>query len=201
MSPARAMGPPNPVAPSRRKYSANARSGGRALTRRGSSPPALPRAGASSTGRPLPGHERGMEVVEEDAAAREALAVVRLHGIEPGQELAHAGRLRPPVLPVLEIEVVDDLRHLSERPIASAEPAEHGLEGATVALVGERPSHHVEADLGRTWLLAGGVDEAEAGARVDEAAHQPGRRDAVDVDVPARHPHLSHELAHPAPRA
>ena len=60
---------------------------------------------------------------------------------------------------------------------------EQHLEGAAVALVRELGLEHVEADLARLRRVALARHELEARLGVDEAADQPGRGDAVDVDA------------------
>ena len=83
---------------------------------------------------------------------------------------------------------MDDLGDRLERRVVRPACAEQDLEGAVVALVRELGLEHVEAELARLRHVALGRHELEPGLRVDEAADQPGRGDAVDVHALARHP-------------
>ena len=83
---------------------------------------------------------------------------------------------------------MDDLADRAERRIGEAGFGQQHLEGAAIAAMGELALEHVEAQLARRGDVAGARHELEARARVDEAADQPGRGDAVDLHALARHP-------------
>src|SRR5512140_2615662 len=83
-------------------------------------------------GDPLP--EGAVEVVEQGGSPFEPDLVVRLRHDETLDQLLDAGRVDAPELPVLQVDVVDDLRDLREGGIADAEADHHRLEGAPVPL-------------------------------------------------------------------
>src|SRR6266542_6631086 len=58
---------------------------------------------------------KGMEVVEQRRAAREARLILGMRGGDPRDELPDAGRLLAAVLRVLHVDVVDDLGDRPER--------------------------------------------------------------------------------------
>src|SRR3546814_8865466 len=62
-----------------------------------------------------------------------------------------------------------------------------GLEGAAVAFVGELSVRHVEPQFVRLRHISFAIDELEARLGVDEAANEPGGRDALDMESAARH--------------
>ena len=66
--------------------------------------------------------------------------------------------------------------------------AEQHLEGAAIAAVRELALEHVEAQLARLGLVAARGHELEARLLIDEAADQPGRRDAIDLHAAAGDP-------------
>ena len=99
-----------------------------------------------------------------------------------------AGRIRPPELPVLEIEVVNDLRELSQRRVLQSTSAAHRLERASVTFVGEVRANHVEGSFDRSDRASRGIDKPESRRRIDEPSNQPGRREPVDVGIAACHP-------------
>src|SRR5262245_8943768 len=109
--------------------------------------------------------------VEECGAFGQAAAVV---GMASGDALNHrgdAGRFRPLVAIVLEIEVVDDLRDRLERGVARVRRrAQQHLEGAELTLVRELALEHVEANDGGGWDGAVGRGKDERGGWIDEAA-------------------------------
>src|SRR5690349_22256024 len=109
------------------------------------------------------------------------------HGDRVDDEL-DAARLRPRVVVVLEIDVVDDLGDRPYRGLRDPEPREQHLEGAQLALVRVFAVEHVEAEIARTVAVFARGDELEPGLRIDEAADEPRARHAIHVDPGARHP-------------
>mgnify|MGYP003344358249 CR=1 FL=1 len=89
---------------------------------------------------------------------------------------------------VLEVDVVDDLADRGQGGVGKAGMRHQHLEGAAVADMGELAFEHVEAQLAGLGRVTARGHELERGVAIDEAADQPGRRDAVDLDAPARHP-------------
>src|SRR5205823_3046567 len=86
-------------------------------------------------------------------------------------------------LPVLQIDVVDDLRDGTHCRIVYREPGAQDLEGAEIALVRELGLEHVEAELARLGTISLARYEFEPRVRVDDAPNQPGARDPIDVDA------------------
>src|SRR5471030_1768122 len=73
--------------------------------------------------------------------------------------------------------------------------ADQHLEGAAVAHVRELALEHVEAQFAGLRRITGARHELEARAGIDEAADQPRRGDAINLDALARHPRAILERA------
>ena len=80
----------------------------------------------------------------------------------PAIKARDARRLRAPELPVLDVDVVDDLGDRRRGPArASANRSTQHLEGAAVAVVGEGRLEHVERELPVPGPVALPGDELE----------------------------------------
>src|SRR5439155_2937346 len=102
-------------------------------------------------------------------------------------------------LPVLQIDVVDDLGDGTHCRIVYRDPGAQDLEGAEIALVRELGLEHVEAELARLGTISLASDEFEPRVRVDDAPNQPGARDPIDVDALPSDPPTTTKLLHPSP--
>src|SRR5688572_28398013 len=150
-------------------------------------------AGSLSGGLPIrAGSPEGLvELIEQFEPAGQASVIVGGSLEDSLQETLDAGCLRPSVLPVFEVDVVNDLRHLFQRGVAGANFAKKGLERAAISIVGEIGLRHVEADLTAALGFRSGIDQAKPRAGIDEAANHPGGGDPIDFHAAARHPGLS----------
>ena len=129
-----------------------------------------------------------VECVEDDGTLLDAILILGAHPGSSCDEVLHASHLLAAELGLLEIDVVNDVRHGAQRRVVDRESAQHHLEPAKVAVVGELGVEHIEAKLSHGRSVAAGRDELERGLRIDEATDEPGARDAVDVDSLARDP-------------
>src|SRR5262249_12901797 len=141
----------------------------------------------------MPFPERFVELVEEERSALEARLVLGVCENQASDQLLDPGRLGAHELAVLEIDVVDDLPDLRQRPLREPHPRQERLERAAIPLVAEIPAHNVKADLASARRLFR-IDEPEPRLRIDEAADGPGGGDAVDVNAAACPPRRAAEL-------
>src|SRR5437660_4808296 len=186
--------PPGPVACVRRAQSARRTPGCRAAGSRGETPAgsnARPRGSSSSRcllglaccaclGRG--GRQRRVQRVEERGAVRQPRGVLRVLLRDAGDQSLDPGRLGPPELGFLAVDVVHDLRDDAERAIVEPEARHERLEGAGIPLVRVLGLEHVEPELAWPRPVSLGGDELELRLRVDEPANEPRARDAIDVD-------------------
>ena len=99
-----------------------------------------------------PAGKGAVEIVENGAAALQALVVVGAGRGDAGDQAADAGRFLAAVLAVLQVDVVDDLADRGQRRIVETGLGQQHLEGAAVAVVRELALEHVEAQLARLRL-------------------------------------------------
>jgi hypothetical protein len=125
---------------------------------------------------------------KDGRALGEARFVVRVGGAKSSDEAIDARGFWPPVFPVLEVDVVDDLGDLVQGRIVQVEALHQHLEGAAIALVGVLRLEHVEAQLAGRRLVALAGHELEARLLVDEVPDKPGAGNAVDLDALACDP-------------
>ncbi len=113
--------------------------------------------------------------------------IVGLARCDPGDHECHTGRFGPCVLPILEVQVMNDLRELAQGWIMPAKSFHECFERAPLTLVAKVRLGHVEAQLAGIQRL-GRSDEAELRFVIDEPPNEPRARDAIDENSSARHP-------------
>src|SRR5438132_8780293 len=128
------------------------------------------------------GRQRRVQRVEQGGTVRQPRGVLRMLLRDAGDQALDPGRLGPPELRFLAVDVVHDLRDDAERTITEAEARNERLEGAGVPLVRVLGLEHVEPELARPRPVPLGGDELELRLGVDEPANEPRARDAIDVD-------------------
>src|SRR5256886_14774085 len=128
------------------------------------------------------GRQRRVQRVEQGGTVRQPRGVLRMLLRDAGDQALDPGRLGPPELRFLAVDVVHDLRDDAECAIAEPEARHQRLEGAGVPLVRVLGLEHVEPELARARPVSLGGDELEPRLRVDEPANKPRARDAVDID-------------------
>src|SRR5436190_23980799 len=82
-------------------------------------------------------------------------------------------------LAIMQISLVDDLRHDFHAPVLDPEPLDQRLERAVLAVVAEVRAQHIERDTLPRGV--GRIRERELRIRIAEALAEPRGRDAVDV--------------------
>src|SRR5215217_5906748 len=140
--------------------------------------------------------ERAVEVLEHRPSARQALLVVRRSVADARDDRLDPLGLRSGKFPILEIDVMDDFGDPREPAVGlEASAREKHLESAPIPLMRELRVEHVEPELGRFGGVSLRGDEFEPGLRVDEAADEPSRSDAVDEHARPGDPGSALELA------
>jgi hypothetical protein len=94
----------------------------------------------------------------------------------------------PLIFPVFEIEIVHHFAHRSKLCVIGRHQPRQHFESAEVPLMRELAFEHVEADFVTGVFVVLRVDKPELRRRIDEPPDQPGRRHAVNLHSPARHP-------------
>src|SRR3989475_6669755 len=89
-------------------------------------------------------------------------------------------------LAVVQISLVDDLRHDFHAPVLDPEPLDQRLERAVLAVVPEVGALDIEWDALPRGV--GRIREREFRIRIVEAPDEPGGRDAINVRPRPRHP-------------
>src|SRR2546430_17723911 len=95
------------------------------------------------------GRQRRVQRVEQRGALRQPRGVLRMLLRDAGDQAFDPGRLGPPELRFLAVDVVHDLCDDAERAIAEPEARHERLEGAGVPLVRVLGLEHVEPELAR----------------------------------------------------
>src|SRR4029077_2015661 len=125
---------------------------------------------------------------ENTRAECDAPLVVALGKRNPRDEGRNPGGLRTTELPILHVDVMDDLADRSEPCLTQTEALDKDLERALVADMRKVGFEHVERDLALGRAVDLRTDELQCRLGVDEPSNQPGAGHAVDVHVLARDP-------------
>src|SRR5262249_52449661 len=145
----------------------------------------------------MPFPERFVKLVEKERATLETRLVLGIRENQAVDEALDPRRLGSAEFAVFQVDVVDDLPDLRQRPIGQLRADDQRSEGAAAPFVTEVPADDVEAQLAGARRLFR-VDEPEPRLRIDEPADQPGGGDAVDMDPPSRRPGPTGEMAGPS---
>src|SRR5215510_9259574 len=129
-----------------------------------------------------------VQVVEDLAAARNALRIVLGRDADAFDQRPDAGDFGAAELAVLEIDVMDDFRDGAQRRVLQRAPLQQHFERAFVALVRELGLEHVEAQLAFVGAIALAGYEFEVRLGIDETPYQPSAGDAIDVYALSRDP-------------
>src|SRR5881628_1146248 len=89
-------------------------------------------------------------------------------------------------LAIMQISLVDDLRHDFHAPVLDPEPLDQRLERAVLAVVAEVGAKDIERDALPRGV--GRISKREFCLRIVETPDEPGGCDAVDVRPRSRHP-------------
>src|SRR4051812_48424651 len=135
-----------------------------------------------------------VEIVEDGAGALQPDLVLGMRHGDAVDQVLEAGVVRPPVLLVLQVDVVDDLPDGAQRRVGDLEARQQHLEGAELPLVGELTVEHVEAQLALAVAVVPRRDELELRLRVDAAPDEPGAGHAVHVDAGPGDPGRAHRF-------
>ena len=117
--------------------------------------------------------------------------IVRVQGPQALDNPADCDRLHDSVLPILHVEVMDDLSHLEQGRSVEAEAVDQHLEGARISVMTELPGVHVEGDVRFGRLLG----EPERRIGIDEGPNEPGACHPIDAGTRSGHPTAAREAA------
>src|SRR6516225_12020953 len=129
-----------------------------------------------------------VDVIEDLAAARNALRIVLGRDTDAFDQRPDAGDFGAAELAVFEIDVMDDFRDGAQRRVLQRAPLQQHFERAFVTLVRELGLEHVEAQLAFVGAIALAGYEFEVRLGVDETPYQPSAGDAIDIYALSRDP-------------
>ncbi|KAF5034926.1 hypothetical protein DSECCO2_590950 [anaerobic digester metagenome] len=131
--------------------------------------------------------------VQQATALFNPLKVIVRAQADAVQKRRHPGGFRPDGSRLVQVDVMDDLTQGRQGRIGlETETTDHDLEGAQAALMGELSLGHIKTHVPRTLDL--GV-KTEGRFGIDEAAHEPGRSDAIHMHTGPGDPGPSLEQA------
>ena len=146
-----------------------------------------------------PSAEVRVGVVEHGGPTLEPGLVIPVAHGDARDQPVDAGSLGATELPVLQIDVVDDLGDGTHCRIVYREAGAQDLEGAEIALVRELGLEHVEAELAVLGTVSLARYEFEPRLRVNDAPDQPGARHPIDVDALPSDPRTTTKIFDPFP--
>src|SRR5829696_8228096 len=131
--------------------------------------------------------EQEIQPIKDSAALLQQLAIVPQRCAQTVNDCIEARGLQTVKLVIFKIHVVNYLGYLTQTfAIPQAESFQHRLESAILAMMRELGAIHVERN--RAIYCLAFSNKIEPGPLIDKLRNEPGRGQAVDVQIATRHP-------------